>query len=77
MIIWVMNMYIQCENRLCIYFHRSQCSLSSICLDQTGICQSGIEIEIEESFLEDLRKSLQFRLGDNPINWEQETDDSP
>lgn len=47
-----------CANRFCIYWTDEKCSLDSVSLDITGMCEDCIYVNIEESVLQTYRKKL-------------------
>lgn len=54
----------KCQNNLCIYWKNSMCILNEITLDERGICQECICVNISENLLKIERKSMLKKYND-------------
>ena len=51
-------MKIYCENQFCIYYENGMCALDYVSLDDSGICEQVLSVDIEEEVLYSQRKKL-------------------
>lgn len=54
----------RCENDFCIYWSGNVCLLEEISLDVRGVCQESVFVELEETFLNEQRKTFRKRVED-------------
>ena len=52
----------RCENRFCLYWEKSRCLLSYVELGTTGCCESCIQAELPEKYLQKERREQLRRL---------------
>lgn len=51
-------MLLKCENYLCIYQKNNQCILDNISLDELGMCDQCIYVDVEEGELNTIKKKM-------------------
>ena len=52
-------MKIHCENKFCAYFNESNCKLNIISLNESGVCERIVYVDIDEELLSLKRNKLQ------------------
>ena len=52
----------RCENKLCVYYEKNECSIGKISVNSQGICEECIQIEFEENELIKKRVALLEQL---------------
>ena len=55
-------MKIVCESLFCIYYEEDHCTLDSITIDERGMCEDMIYMDIDEKYLLPRRKKLRNEL---------------
>ncbi|MCL2513921.1 MAG: hypothetical protein FWF08_08460 [Oscillospiraceae bacterium] len=47
-----------CKNKFCIYFDNNFCIMDTVSLDERGICDKSIPVDVDEELLDLKRKKL-------------------
>lgn len=52
----------ECQNKLCAYYHANECILDEISVDASGMCADCICIELDDGMLELKRRAKRLEL---------------